>query len=189
MLNSFQNKTVPRVTGTQFERRVMMYAELMRKKCNCCKQEKELAAFASKRGKPNSRCRKCIGAYMQRHYLENRNREIQKRREWYAKNRKQSIACVKQNYANKKEQIKFQRIFKKYKLTKEAYLQMKEDQNGRCAACKLENSSKDLAVDHCHKTGKVRGLLCDQCNTSLGLLKDSPLRIKALLDFVEKHQK
>ncbi len=42
-------------------------------------------------------------------------------------------------------------------------------------------------VDHCHKTGKVRGLLCAQCNTALGLLKDSPDRITAALGYLERN--
>jgi len=44
-------------------------------------------------------------------------------------------------------------------------------QDGLCAICRLE-CSKSLAVDHDHKTGKIRGLLCKKCNMALGLLKD-----------------
>jgi hypothetical protein len=63
-------------------------------------------------------------------------------------------------------------------------------QNGTCAICKTAlNSSRysRLAADHCHKTKKLRGLLCTSCNTALGLLKDSPERIKAALEYVQRH--
>ena len=52
------------------------------------------------------------------------------------------------------------------------------EQNGVCAICSAEppknQHKKRLNIDHCHTTGKVRGLLCDACNRAIGLLKDSP---------------
>lgn len=60
---------------------------------------------------------------------------------------------------------------------------------GRCEAClqlPIPNSNRKvgLVVDHDHATGKYRGLLCDNCNTALGKLKDDPARIKSLLAYV-----
>jgi hypothetical protein len=49
---------------------------------------------------------------------------------------------------------------------------MKDLQNNQCAICK-EKFAKTPHVDHCHTTGKVRGLLCWQCNIGIGLLKDN----------------
>jgi hypothetical protein len=53
---------------------------------------------------------------------------------------------------------------------------MLQQQNGLCAICKKTETGKtsNLCVDHCHKTGKVRGLLCNNCNKGLGLFKDNP---------------
>lgn len=71
---------------------------------------------------------------------------------------------------------------------------MLADQDGRCAGCQGElilrlhetnNSGQDLVVDHCHETGKVRGLLCRTCNMGLGQLKDDPARLRRLADYVE----
>ena len=62
----------------------------------------------------------------------------------------------------------------KYGLTPVQYDAMLEAQNHRCAICgktPLENG-KHLTIDHCHKTGKVRGLLCYRCNTGLASFKD-----------------
>jgi hypothetical protein len=59
----------------------------------------------------------------------------------------------------------------RFGITLEDYSNIKESQNGVCAIC----GSKDhiaLAVDHCHETKKVRGLLCKNCNTLLGNAKD-----------------
>ena len=53
--------------------------------------------------------------------------------------------------------------------------QKTEKQNYCCAICKTHSDllPRNLAVDHCHTTGKVRGLLCTNCNIGLGMLKDS----------------
>lgn len=64
------------------------------------------------------------------------------------------------------------------------YNKMLEKQNGVCAICNStppNHHKKRLNIDHCHTTGRVRGLLCDACNRALGLLKDSPeLMLKAI---------
>ena len=59
----------------------------------------------------------------------------------------------------------------KYGITQEIYEEMYEAQNGCCAICGNWNIS--LSVDHCHKEGQVRGLLCQPCNMGLGFLRDS----------------
>lgn len=60
----------------------------------------------------------------------------------------------------------------KYGLTPEDYDRMLERQDNSCKICKRSCSSgKKLAVDHCHNTGKVRGLLCASCNTRLGFIE------------------
>jgi len=66
-------------------------------------------------------------------------------------------------------------------------------QNGKCAICEgtdgghRNGEPKALAVDHNHKTGKVRGLLCESCNQGIGKLKDSPETCRKAADYLEKH--
>ena len=55
-----------------------------------------------------------------------------------------------------------------YSMTLEQYDKMFEEQNGNCAICGLPELMRRLSVDHDHKTGVVRGLLCSSCNTKLG---------------------
>lgn len=82
--------------------------------------------------------------------------------------------------------IAFNRAYlkRKYKLTLEEWKSLMTNQNNLCAIChqvgfKLDPASKNLlVVDHCHSTGKVRGLLCHNCNRALGLFADSIERLE-----------
>ncbi len=67
--------------------------------------------------------------------------------------------------------------FYKYNLTDEEFKEMLVKQDLKCGICGL---IKQLQVDHCHKTGRVRGLLCQRCNNMLGILEDANLFGKAL---------
>jgi hypothetical protein len=76
------------------------------------------------------------------------------------------------------------KLKKAYGISLEEYNKMFDEQNGCCAICGDHQSSmtRSLSVDHCHKTGTIRGLLCKNCNTSLGQFKDS---IELLLKAIE----
>lgn len=75
---------------------------------------------------------------------------------------------------------------KKYGLSLSAYLCLCRDQNSACAICKQPNTNKKrLAVDHCHTTGKVRGLLCTPCNLALGSMRDNPVLLRKAADYLE----
>ena len=62
---------------------------------------------------------------------------------------------------------------KSFGITEEAYAQMLAQQGGVCAICSSDPGDKRLAIDHCHTTGKVRGLLCAECNHGIGKFRDS----------------
>jgi hypothetical protein len=66
---------------------------------------------------------------------------------------------------------------RRYGLTVADYDALLTEQNGACAICHRPPIGKRLAVDHCHTTGKVRGLLCSPCNVSLGQFDDDPRRL------------
>ena len=74
---------------------------------------------------------------------------------------------------------------RQYGLTPEGFQELIQKQQGNCAACgePLADPRK-THVDHCHKTGKVRGVLCLRCNTALGLLDDSPEKAERLAEYL-----
>lgn len=71
---------------------------------------------------------------------------------------------------------------KRYGITVEQYDSMLAEQNGRCPLC--GDKPKRLFVDHCHKTNEVRGLLCSNCNTVLGMVKENPRTLKMMILFL-----
>lgn len=78
-----------------------------------------------------------------------------------------------------------------YGLSLEQYRKMLKEQNNTCKSCKKSETSTragkvlDLSVDHDHKTGRVRALLCGACNTSLGLLKEDFYKILDLAKYIQ----
>jgi hypothetical protein len=78
---------------------------------------------------------------------------------------------------------------KKYGITPEKYDEMLSEQDYRCYICQKHEDKLDrsLAVDHCHKTGKVRGLLCGNCNRFLGQIDDNIDTAERLLMYLQKH--
>lgn len=77
---------------------------------------------------------------------------------------------------------------KKYGLTEQCYTSMLDAQGGVCAICKSPPLRRRLAIDHCHTTGKVRGLLCGPCNVSLGQFRDSPRILLEAAKYLMKNQ-
>lgn len=81
------------------------------------------------------------------------------------------------------EYIKSKILQTRYGISLEERNGMELTQEGKCLICK--ESSKRLVVDHCHTTGKVRGLLCDHCNTGLGSFRDSPELLLAAAKYLK----
>lgn len=59
---------------------------------------------------------------------------------------------------------------------------------GVCHICGGVDKDRNLAIDHCHQTGKMRGLLCMGCNTALGRFKDNPDLLRKAAEYIEKHR-
>ena len=78
-------------------------------------------------------------------------------------------------------------LLKKFGINYDQYNRILEDQNNVCAICNnLDRNGRSLAVDHCHTTNKVRGLLCTDCNTALGLFKDNKDLLSSAIMYLNK---
>lgn len=77
---------------------------------------------------------------------------------------------------------------KNFGITPEQYDQMLAEQDGKCAICKsddpIRTASRFFSIDHDHKTGAVRGLLCSPCNSGIGMLKDDPEILLSAINYL-----
>lgn len=75
-----------------------------------------------------------------------------------------------------------------YGITTQDYFDMLHKQESRCAICNThrDDLSRDLALDHCHKTGQIRKLLCQKCNVGLGMFNDDENLIVAALSYLKE---
>jgi hypothetical protein len=82
------------------------------------------------------------------------------------------------------------RLIKLYGITPEKYEEILEEQNYSCAICKIHKNHfvRKLQVDHNHTTGKVRGLLCHRCNTSLGKLYEAKCVLLQMISYITKNE-
>lgn len=95
----------------------------------------------------------------------------------YARENKDKIQPLLRGYS----------IKRRYGLTVQDYEAMLRRQGFRCAICGTEEcaTGRNLAVDHCHTTGKVRGLLCANCNRGIGSLKDSEELLQRAIEYLQ----
>lgn len=144
------------------------------KLCNKCGVEKEVSKFYAQSSTSDGLqhwCKECHTNYSKTHYANNKN----KRKE-----------TNKAYYLNNKEKY----YLRNYGITLDEYNKMYDDQKGCCKICgeHQDSFSINFAVDHCHTTGKVRGLLCSNCNRGVGYLKDSTTILQSAIDYLKEHQ-
>jgi hypothetical protein len=102
---------------------------------------------------------------------------------------KQRSFTLEQQYEKSLLTTKRYHYRKKYGITLEQRNQMIAAQGNVCALCEQPfPSSVETCVDHCHKTNKVRSILCMQCNQALGKLKDDPALCRKAGAYLEQHQ-
>lgn len=128
-------------------------------------------------------CKKNLHQYIGRRCKECRNA---RRRQFRKENRQKFL-----DYENKPEvrrSLKNSTFKRQYQISLDQYENILKEQNNLCKICnKPENhkTKKNLTVDHCHKTKKVRGLLCHRCNAAIGLLKDDIKIIQKVIDYLK----
>ena len=95
--------------------------------------------------------------------------------------------CRRSPARDRREYEQLRRL-RRYGITQDDYDEMLRAQDGRCATCRTDNPGpKGFTIDHCHKTGRVRAILCGACNTAFGLLRESVEIVRAMLAYAEQH--
>lgn len=151
------------------------------KKCKCCEIEKDISEFGNTRAKGRpykaSICKSC----------KSKKKEIRMKN---VNNRTESYIKMKKKISMKAG------LKKKYNLSLEDYNRMLKEQNNVCKICNkpeihlnINNEIQRLSVDHCHTTGKIRGLLCKKCNSMLGQAGDDIDILLAGIEYLKDSQK
>jgi hypothetical protein len=90
------------------------------------------------------------------------------------------------------DKLRWYEVSRKFGISQAEYSDLYESQNGVCAICRNPETAtrngvvRALAVDHCHSSGRIRGLLCSNCNTGIGKLKDDPNVIRRAAEYLDK---
>lgn len=108
--------------------------------------------------------------------------------QWRAGNKERHRAYTKAWNGRNPERVRARQL-RKYGITQVEYDAMLVAQGGLCQICRTDTPSsrrKWFDVDHCHSTGRVRGLLCEICNRVVGLMKDDPERLERAAQYLRE---
>jgi len=155
--------------------------------CTQCQSTLPLADFYRTKGKFSGRCKTCTKAASRANQAKNRDKRLAYHRQYYKENFEAFAAYNARYRKDHPEQTKDTYLRYNYGISLEQYNGLLLKQNNSCAGC-LRSFSPALvaAVDHEHKTGAVRGLLCSFCNRALGLVRDDPATLRRMCDYVQQ---
>ncbi len=128
------------------------------------------------KGTNGRQCRICVLSGVTKRYRE--NPEVRKVH-------KEDADRWRLSNPEKDEYSRLQQRLKKYKITVEQYYELLELADYRCAIC---GTTGKLDIDHDHKTGKIRGMLCHNHNAGIGMLDDDPALVRKAAEYLEKHR-
>ena len=146
----------------------------MFKTCTKCKETRPIDDFHNDRTGKNgkrSQCRFCV---------------LAANKDWQARNPEHAKECWKRS-SNKRysKDVRQKRRLKSYNLSESQYTLLVSFSAGKCNICERELGTKEH-IDHCHDSGKVRGLLCVKCNTAIGLLNDDAALMRRAIEYIER---
>lgn len=153
------------------------------KECTYCKEQKEYTMFYENR----KDCKSCVAIKAKLRYVLSGNRS-----EYRAKNREKLRESGNRYYHNNKSKVRAttrkSQLKNDFNITPDDYKKMLMSQDGKCKICGKSEKiiNRGLAVDHCHETGRVRGLLCNSCNLGLGKFKDSIEVLEKALEYLKQ---
>jgi hypothetical protein len=137
------------------------------KECSKCHEIKESSEFYTEKGGKRkgyltSWCKKC---------------SAKRSKEYYSKNKEKAKAAHKKWANENKDKVAFTKAKSAYGISKEEYDSLKK-------VCVICGNTINLKIDHSHQSGRIRGMLCDNCNKGLGFFKDNPTLLLRASDYI-----
>ena len=141
--------------------------------CTKCKKEKLVSEFYKSKdhkGGFYTACKECAKQYQ----LNHKEKLKKQCKDWYKKN---------------KNKVRNNALLRNYGITLDNYNDMFMNQRGCCAICGKHQaeSTLSLSVDHSHKSGEIRGLLCGKCNHALGNVNEDTDILLSMVDYLNGH--
>jgi len=132
--------------------------------------------------------------FAKKRYWSDPEKARAKHNQWRAENTQKALSATlrwrRMNPESYRISARKSELKRRHGITLEEYDRMFQEQRGRCQICKNKGAGTSkyypLDIDHCHLTGKIRGLLCGLCNRGIGQLKDSPAILRAAVAYLEK---
>ncbi len=160
------------------------------KRCKHCRATKPFPDFyadSATRDGYRPECKTCTAARRKAWYEQNREREIARVKAWQQANPERVNAVQRRRRTRPEVKAKNREghLRRKYGITQADYETLLAKQGGGCAICGRKPSGKiSLHVDHSHRDGSVRGLLCFRCNNALGDLGDDPTTLNRAIAYL-----
>lgn len=160
------------------------------RKCTGCRHKKPLSEFRNKYSRNLKKCFDC----------RNKARAFRKTLTPHKPGETLTENKLRQSRANYLLGIREAHLRTNYGLTLEDVQTMLDDCGHKCGICgsyiqltqmtlKRKSRSTSACIDHCHSTGKVRGLLCGLCNSGLGFFRDNIMALRSAINYLEHHNK
>lgn len=161
--------------------------------CGGCEKNRLLTDFQKNASKPDglqTQCRECFKKlnkkYLDEHPTFSRDKARRYRLQDPSKVNDRMYQYRIRHPERHREAVKRSQRKLRYGITQDQYEKMVAKQNGLCAACgRPDPRHKNLCIDHDHRNGKIRGLLCHGCNRALGMIEDSRDRLFGLIRYLD----
>lgn len=146
--------------------------------CKRCELEKPIEEFSLQKGRwRQTICKECVRENSKAHYKANKEEYLEKQRT-RRREKKEHI----------RNRSRWYHIKRTYGLTEDAYNSIRNEQDDKCYICERPQKRlrRPLCVDHDHRSGKIRGLLCDRCNRGIEHFKDNPLYFENAASYLRR---
>lgn len=159
------------------------------KLCRKCGLFKCLDQFGLDKNKADglrTHCKECNSREYKKWYYKDTERSKLVSKEWRDKNQDKRKEMWNK-YRTRDKELK---LLKMYGITFDQYLLMLESQAFQCKICLVDLetiSPKHIHVDHCHTTNKVRGILCNLCNTSIGMAREDIEILENMIKYLKEN--
>ena len=160
----------------------------LEKECIICNLTKDVGLFVKNR----NQCKECRNSIEREVAKQPARKEKEKERAKikYQKNKEKHCEITSRYYHENLEKRKDLHLRKTYGITMNDKVNIRKIQMNKCKICEKEFDNDKMAyVDHCHDTKRIRGLLCHQCNSGIGYMKDNITNLKNAIVYLSKRRK